>query len=469
MDKKRTGKEFSKYPPELINVLEAFENLFNSLKDEKNYKNTAFEKEAVKFILNTSDIESFSKIQMLSKRIGNYALQKTYAYHLYEFIKTDPRFKIHKHTKYCSYAYGTEEEDWEDFQISLEEYIEIPWGVSFLVEDIKTKINFILSFDFNDTERYVFYHASTDKKKINEINNDFKKYFQKFNIYKNKRVEYAQRGLNFVPDSEITFEDVVLDPSIKQEVHENILGLFDNPKKYKKNNIPLKRGVIFSGPPGCGKSLTINAICNHLKDRATLIIVTSKSIERPNDLSNIYDFARDLAPSLVIFEDVDLLGGDRSVGEFSPYVGELLAQLDGLTSNKGGIVTIASTNHPERLDKALKDRPSRFDRNLPFEMPEKDLRLAILQSYLKNYQYDSNLDFEKIVNELSGFTGAQIKEVVISATLHALNEPAKETEKKKKKSKKDEEEQVILSTENILMGINKSRNKFKIIKKTVGF
>jgi AAA+ superfamily predicted ATPase len=442
---------------ELQEFLNSFEALITSLKEERGSRNPVFEKD-VKDFLNLAD---FSKVQTHSKRIAKYALQKTYSYHLYEFIKQE-RFKIDKHQNYSRYSTGLQEEDWEDFPINIDDLVDIPWGVSFFVTDTKLKINFILTFDFNDTERYLFYHGAADKKKINTLNNDFQTFFKDFNIYKGARVEYSL-GLNFIEDTKITFDDVILDPQIMQEIEENILGIFNEPDKYKKNNIPLKRGVIFSGPPGCGKSLTINAIANAVKGKVTFIAITSKSIERPSDLSSIYEFARMLAPTLVVFEDVDLLGGDRSAGEFSPYVGELLAQLDGLTSNEGGIVTIASTNHPERLDKALKDRPSRFDRNLPFNQPDDDLRLIMLMRYLESYTFDPNINFSKIIGELTGFTGAQIKEVVISSALHALNQ-----NKKSKKGKKDTGS-IILTQENLLAGINKSKNKFEKKKNPVGF
>jgi SpoVK/Ycf46/Vps4 family AAA+-type ATPase len=431
----------------------SFTGLVKKLKDDEyTRQNIVMEEDVKKFL----GLKEFNEVQVLTRKIALYPIAKAHSFHLHQFIKKD-RFKISKKRNYNTYSNGVSQEEWDDFQIAVDEYTEIPWEVTFFIKDNEQDFKFIARFLLNE-DKICFYFLPDDKKKMHKFNNDFKAYMEKENIYKNKRVDYSSAGLGFLPDSTVTFEDVILSDFIKKEVEENIINIYTNAKVYKKHGIPLKRGVVFSGPPGCGKSLTIGALSNLLKDQITIICVTSKSVSSPRDISNIYEFARALAPSLIVFEDIDLLGGDRAHGEFSPFVGELLNQLDGLVENKQ-IVTIASTNFPERLDAALKDRPSRFDRNLYFAEPDTDLRKLFLEKYLESHKHNlSDKELKEVATELKGMSGAQINEVVISAVLHALDN---------KTSKKDD---IILRKEDLLAGISKSRSKkYEPTKKSVGF
>lgn len=428
---------------------QSFEELINSLREDGKRKNKIKQKEFTDFL----GLDNYSQIKNISENLRSDSVKKVYSYHLHTYLNTD-RFKIHDHKWYDYRQDDYDEESWSQFEYAVDEFCDIPWCVVFFVEEIATKTKFIVHLDFEDFEwgAYRFYYAPKNKAKINKISTGFKKFFKENNIFKNKKLEFTKDGPTFIRDSSITFKDVILDPVLKQEIDENIINFFNKRKFYDKNNIPQKRGVIFSGDPGCGKSLSINAISNELAGKITFICVSAKSAPYVDSIAAIYDFARDLAPSIIVFEDLDLFGGDRAKGEFSPQIGELLNQMDGLVENKQ-IVTIATTNHPERLDTALKDRPSRFDRQLKFFAPTPELIIELFNKYLSGHDCDESIDLDYLSYETKGFSGAQIKEVVISATLDAMNNT-------KSNGK------VVLTMENLLNGIKKSKNNFDYKKST---
>ena len=121
----------------------------------------------------------------------------------------------------------------------------------------------------------------------------------------------------------------------------------------------------------------------------------------------------------MVVEDIDTLGGiDRTKGGDHPILGEFLNCLAGVESNSG-VVTIATTNYPEHLDKALVDRPGRFDFRIDFGLPDDKLRKWILKKYLSTFDHD-NVDFKALIKDTKGMTGAHLKEMVMMAYMDSL-------------------------------------------------
>jgi len=169
-----------------------------------------------------------------------------------------------------------------------------------------------------------------------------------------------------------------------------------------------------------GKTLVAKALANQVE--STFIWVTADDIKYPEDVSYIYDMARELAPTIVLFEDIDYIGKDRgtySEGSFDKITGELLNQMDGLQSNEG-IITIASSNYPKSLDKALRNRPGRFDIRVKFELPDNELRHEMFQKFFGDIDI-SDISIEDMVDKSNGYTGAYIKELVVSTTMLAVS------------------------------------------------
>ena len=123
----------------------------------------------------------------------------------------------------------------------------------------------------------------------------------------------------------------------------------------------------------------------------------------------------------MVIEDIDTLGGlDRRDGASHPLLGELLASLNGIGPS-GNVVTIATTNYPQYLDRALADRPGRFDIRIEFPIPNIELRQDILTKYLSKFN-TTGIKLSKLAKESDGLTGAYLREVVTTAYLISVEE-----------------------------------------------
>jgi DNA polymerase III delta prime subunit len=210
-----------------------------------------------------------------------------------------------------------------------------------------------------------------------------------------------------------SFDNLILRGNLKQQIREDLERFFATRQTYEEYGIPWKRGVLFVGPPGNGKTHTVKALINALK--MPCLYVKSFRAEHVTDEDNIhtvFERARKSAPCLLVFEDLDSLLNAHNRSFF-------LNELDGFAAN-AGIVTLATTNHPERLDPSILDRPSRFDRKYPFEIPEQPERLAYITMWNETLQPSLRISEEKAVqlSELTvGFSFAYLKELFLSSMM----------------------------------------------------
>lgn len=221
-------------------------------------------------------------------------------------------------------------------------------------------------------------------------------------------------------DEKIGWEDIVLKAGIKETILYNTSGLFSKKDLFKEKGIPLKRGLLFYGPPGNGKTMVGKILAREVD--ANFVWVTPKDLtDVPSrDIANIYSLARLLAPTIIFFEDIDLIGGEDRFGRsFRSILGELLNQLDGFDSNHG-VITIATSNNIEVLDKALANRPGRFDIRIEFPNPDYQLRLAVLKRYIQNHPVPSDLNLAWLAKKNDGLSCAHMKEIVTRALILGL-------------------------------------------------
>ncbi|HEV8014978.1 MAG TPA: ATP-binding protein [Stellaceae bacterium] len=166
----------------------------------------------------------------------------------------------------------------------------------------------------------------------------------------------------------------------------------------KAEGLSIKRGLLLSGPPGDGKSSTLECFVNEIAGQATIIIV-----EAIDHLRAIYHLAQMLAPTVVILEDLDLITKNRqsvyaSLGK-DDVTGELLQVLSG-GSAYADVVTIATTNHPEAIDDALTKRAGRFDAHVRLGYPGASDRQRILDLYLDRFDVEDELTRRRIQQAL---------------------------------------------------------------------
>jgi ATP-dependent 26S proteasome regulatory subunit len=151
---------------------------------------------------------------------------------------------------------------------------------------------------------------------------------------------------------------------------------------------------------------------------ATCIYVARDSVEDIGDITRIYKLARKLAPTLVIIEDIDTLGGITRLDADHPLLGEFLNALDGVEANEG-VITIATTNYSNKLDWAIADRPGRFDIRIDLGYPDADIRRGIIQQYLESFTTDK-INIDSLVKNTDGLSGAYLQEIVRLAFMKAL-------------------------------------------------
>ena len=215
------------------------------------------------------------------------------------------------------------------------------------------------------------------------------------------------------------WNELILDKYTEKELKTNLTNLLDNVDIYKKNNLPLKRGLIISGPPGTGKSLLGKILCHNVD--WTFMWITPKHFHNSSAVSNVMKTARMLSPTIIFLEDLDLYGKHRDQNSFTSLLGELMNQLDGIEDNNY-VVSIATTNNYESLEKALLDRPGRFDKMITFNTPTHKSREHMFKSFLGKLRLEKDVDMEELVDRTDRFTGAHIKEVVNQAVLQAIDD-----------------------------------------------
>jgi hypothetical protein len=217
-----------------------------------------------------------------------------------------------------------------------------------------------------------------------------------------------------------TFGALILRGQLKEDIWEDAHRFFAAQTTYDEYGIPWKRGLLFVGPPGNGKTLTVKALVNSLPVPCLYV----KSFRAPHGVDEIsmrqvFDRARRMAPCVLVLEDLDaqLTPQNRSF---------FLNELDGFALNRG-ILTLATTNHPERLDPSILDRPSRFDRKYPFDLPgqpERQAYLALWNTSLKPALRLSDAGVAAIAEQTEGFSFAYLKELGLSSMMGWIAAPA---------------------------------------------
>jgi len=229
-----------------------------------------------------------------------------------------------------------------------------------------------------------------------------------FNLELSKKIEQYAKDNNmlkgekftisgeFIDAHNLTWEDLKLSTTIKERL-KHLDYLIQN-----NEDGLASRGLLFLGPPGCGKTLTGKILSN---SKPTFIWITSKDFAYTSVIGAVttaFSLARELSPTIIFAEDIDSYIS-REV------VDVLKTELDGLQLNKG-VFTVLTSNFPEKLPEALIDRPGRFHDVLYFSLPNEEVRNEMFSHFLKNEEYDPEI-LEVLVRKTNGFSGAHIKEI----------------------------------------------------------
>ncbi|KAF8450498.1 P-loop containing nucleoside triphosphate hydrolase protein [Boletus edulis BED1] len=222
-----------------------------------------------------------------------------------------------------------------------------------------------------------------------------------------------------------SWDDVVMKEESKMALQKDVYGFFKSEMTYKKLSIPWKRGLIMYGPPGNGKTISIKVIMKTCMERGFIPLYV-KSFQSPQgeevSMENVFRKTRQLAPCVLILEDLDSLINDRNRSFF-------LNQLDGLEGNDG-LLVIGSTNHFDRLDPGLSNRPSRFDRKylvlVCSDDPNYEERVLYAKYWQKKLEDNDEISFpdslvEEVAGLTQGFSFAYLKEAFMSTLVRITN------------------------------------------------
>jgi len=224
----------------------------------------------------------------------------------------------------------------------------------------------------------------------------------------------------------VTFADVAGCDEAKEEVSEMVDFLKD-PAKYQRLGGKIPRGALMIGPPGTGKTLLARAIAGEAKvpfftisgsDFVEMFVGVGASRVR-----DMFEQAKKHAPCIIFIDEIDAVGRQRGAGlgggndEREQTLNQLLVEMDGFEGNEG-VIVIAATNRPDVLDKALL-RPGRFDRQVTVGLPDIRGREQILAVHLKKVPADDDVEAKYIAQGTSGFSGADLANLVNEAALFA--------------------------------------------------
>ena len=234
----------------------------------------------------------------------------------------------------------------------------------------------------------------------------------------------STKGATSEPPSGVTYEDIGgLDEELEQ-VREMIELPLSEPELFKRLGVDPPSGVLLYGPPGTGKTLIARAVANEVE--ANFITISGPEImskykgESEEQLRQTFEKARENAPSIIFFDEIDSIAGTRNDDGDAEnrIVGQLLTLMDGLDS-RGEVIVIGATNRVDSIDPALR-RGGRFDREIQIGVPDMDGRREILEVHTRGMPLADDVNIDKIASRTHGFVGADLDGVVTEAAMAAI-------------------------------------------------
>ncbi|KAK2663709.1 hypothetical protein Ddye_002283 [Dipteronia dyeriana] len=235
--------------------------------------------------------------------------------------------------------------------------------------------------------------------------------------------------------------------NVKRELQETVQYPVEHPEKFEKFGMSPSKGVLFYGPPGCGKTLLAKAIANECQ--ANFISVKGPELltmwfgESEANVREIFDKARQSAPCVLFFDELDSIATQRggSVGDAGGaadrVLNQLLTEMDGMTAKKT-VFIIGATNRPDIIDPALL-RPGRLDQLIYIPLPDEASRLQIFKACLRKSPVSSGVDLAALARYTHGFSGADITEICQRACKYAIRENIEKDIEKERKKKENPE------------------------------
>jgi cell division protease FtsH len=226
----------------------------------------------------------------------------------------------------------------------------------------------------------------------------------------------------------VTFDDMAGNKEAKEEVQE-IVDFLKSPDRYVRLGAQIPKGVLLVGPPGTGKTLLAKAVAGEanveflsVSGSAFIEMFVGVGASRVRDL---FEQAKKVAPAIIFIDEIDAIGKSRASGgpmggndEREQTLNQLLAEMDGFSTEHAPVIVLAATNRPEVLDPALL-RPGRFDRQVLVDKPDYEGRIEILNVHIKDVKLGKNVDLKEIAKMTAGLAGADLANIINEAALLA--------------------------------------------------
>jgi transitional endoplasmic reticulum ATPase len=217
---------------------------------------------------------------------------------------------------------------------------------------------------------------------------------------------------------------------VKKELRELVQYPVEHPELYEKFGMSPPHGVLFYGPPGCGKTLLAKAVANECQ--ANFISVKGPELltmwfgESEANVREVFDKARGAAPCVLFFDELDSIAKSRggssgdAGGAGDRVMNQMLTEMDGVGAKKN-VFIIGATNRPDIIDPALM-RPGRLDQLIFIPLPDYESRLSVLRATLRKSPLGKDVDLEHLAKATEKFTGADLNEICQRAAKYAIRE-----------------------------------------------
>jgi len=236
---------------------------------------------------------------------------------------------------------------------------------------------------------------------------------------------------NYVEVPDVTWDDIGGLEEVKRELQELVQYPVEHADQFEKFGMSASKGVLFYGPPGCGKTLLAKAIANECNSNFISVkgpeLLTMWFGESEANVRDLFDKARAAAPCILFFDEMDSIakqrgggGGGGSSEAGDRVINQILTEIDGVGSRKA-IFVIGATNRPDILDNAVM-RPGRLDQLVYIPLPDYMSRVNIFKANLRKSPMDPEINLDLLAKNTQGFSGADITEICQRAAKNAIRE-----------------------------------------------